>query len=99
MKNIFYYLCVLVIAGCNTVTLNPKGQPRLTTAPTYEKSLPFFIFGLAGEHTVDAKEACHGRAVRQMQTQDTVTDALLTVVTFGIYAPRSALIWCDGGKS
>jgi hypothetical protein len=86
---------LLTSAGCANVTISPQGQPHIATAPTFEERRDFFLWGLIGEHTVDVSAVCRGTAPLQLQTQMTTTDALLTIITLGIYAPRTARIWCS----
>jgi hypothetical protein len=97
MKNLLFTITLLLLAGCSTVTINPKGTTKLETEPTYEKSLPFFLVGIIGEKEVDVKAICGGRAVKQIQTQNTFLDSFLEIVTLTIYSPRSIKVWCDEG--
>jgi hypothetical protein len=87
-------LCALAL-GCQTVTVNPAGTVKRTTAPTVAARKSFFIWGLVGNHRVDAVAACSGRKPVQMQAQTTFVDAVLGIVTFGIYSPRSVRFWCE----
>lgn len=59
-----------------------------------EESKSFFFWGLAGEHSIDVNGVCQGKPAQQMQTQTTFLDGLLGGITLGIYAPRSAKVWC-----
>ena len=88
-------LALMLSVGCSTVTISPKGAPKTSVEPTYSDSKSFFLWGLVGEHDIDVKEVCGEREVKQMQTQRTFTDSLLTIVTIGIYAPRTAKVWCE----
>lgn len=85
---------MLSLAGCSTVTIRPDGTSRLGTEPTHQMTYDYYFWGLAGEHRVDVQAVCGDRPVRQIQAQDTFENRVLTVITLGIYAPRSARIWC-----
>ena len=85
---------MLALAGCSTVTIRPEGTARLGTEPTHQMTYDYYFWGLAGEHRVDVQAVCGDRPVRQIQAQDTFENRVLTVITLGIYAPRSARIWC-----
>lgn len=96
-----YMIHILLIAlsalliSCQTVTVIPKNNAyKISSSPTYQRSLPFFIGGLVGEKHVDAKIVCANRPVAQFQTENTFLDQLLLIVTLGIYAPRTVKIWC-----
>ena len=95
MKKLYLLGLVLALGGCSTVTVTTADEQKLTTKPTYQERKNFFFWGLVNDHSVDAVAACEGEQPRQMQSQQTFTDGLLGVVTLGIYAPRSARIWCE----
>jgi hypothetical protein len=87
-------LCAMAV-GCSTVTVNPSGTEKRTSAPSFSARKHYFIFGIVGNHRVDAAAACSGRKPVQMQAQSTFVDVLFGVVTFGLYAPRSVKLWCE----
>jgi hypothetical protein len=100
VKSLFFGLLLLLLCGCQTVTIVPKGEFKTSAAPTFEKRLPFYLAGIVGEREVDAKEVCGSRGIRQIQTQHTFMDGFLNVVTLTIYSPRTVKIWCiEGGQS
>lgn len=87
----------VVMAGCATVTITPADEPKLTSAPTYENSMSFFFWGLTPDvQEVNVNDVCAGQGVRQMQAQTTFEDGLFGALTFGIFAPRTVKIWCEG---
>ena len=88
----------LLSAGCSTVTMRESGTGNLTSEPTYSDSKSFFLWGLVGEHHVDLPAVCGGKAASQWQAQNTFVDGLLGVITLGIYAPRTANVWCSAEK-
>ena len=85
----------VTLVGCSTVTITQQGRRKLTSTPTYEKKQSFFLWGLAGERWIDTREVCGGNEPKQMQTQFTFVDGLLNFITLGIYAPRTAKVWCE----
>ncbi len=88
---------LLVGTGCSTVTLRDQGTGILLAGPTFQSSEPFFFWGLKGTAHVDVTRVCGGREARQLQAQTTFVDGLVSVLTLGIYAPRSVKIWCEAG--
>ncbi len=89
------------MVGCATVTIKPgnyREEPKRSNAPTYQKSKPYFLWGLVGEHSIDVQEVCQDQECVQMQSQTTFADGFLTAITFGIYTPKTAKVWCDGGS-
>ena len=87
-------LCLLFVASCSRVTVRPEGIYKTSAQPTYEESKPFFVFKLVGEHHVNVKEICGERDVQQIETVDTFVDRILSMVTIGIYTPRTVRVWC-----
>jgi len=89
-------LACALTAGCATVTATPNGQPKLASTPQFEQTQSFFFWGLTPDkQTIDVAQVCAGSGVRQMQTQSTFEDGLFSVVTLGIYSPRTARVWCE----
>ncbi len=84
----------LSLGACSSVSVRPEGGAKLTTAPTYLDSKPFYLFGLIGRHEVDVNAVCEGAEVLQMQTVRTMNDYLIGFVTWFIYSPRTAKVWC-----
>jgi len=94
-KNSCALLAVAYLAGCASATIRPDGDTRLGGKPTYQETKSYFFWGLSGEHEIDVVEVCRGKSVAQMQSQYTFVDGLLTFITLGIYAPKTARVWCD----
>ena len=78
-------------AACMNVTYVAKS--RQPSAVVHEQKLTFFIGGLVGEQDIQAGQLCPG-GVARVHTKHTFVDALLTGITLGIYAPRTAEITC-----
>lgn len=95
MKKQLALALALSTAACTTVTIRPTGGAPLSTEPTYESSKAFFLGGLIGHAKVNVAEICGSKGVSQMQTQQTFLDGLLGGITAGIYAPRTARVWCS----
>jgi hypothetical protein len=58
-----------------------------------EETKKFYVLGLVGEHTLIMKDYC-GNGVSHIQEQNTFGDSFLTIITLGIYAPRTVKIFC-----
>ena len=92
---ILLFIFLFLISSCQTVTISPDGKKTiLSSNPTYEESQNFFLGGL-GESNINVEEICRERPVKQMQTQQTFVNGLVSLVTLGIYTPRTAKIWCE----
>lgn len=95
MKNIIMALVVLSMLGCSTVTVRTDGKPEASVPPTYEKQYTYWWWGLKGEYSVNIREVCAGKSLEQIQTVHSLIDSLSGLFTLGIYAPRTARVWCE----
>lgn len=86
---------LLVLAGCYSVTSRPAGGFKVATTPSFDQRQDFYLWGLVGESHINVKQVCEAKQVTQMQSQMTPVDALLGLVTIGIYSPKSARVWCN----
>jgi uncharacterized lipoprotein YajG len=87
-------VCLGLLNGCaaQTFTLN-EGN---TATPTYQTAQHFFISGLGQEQTIDAAAVCGGvENVIKVEAQHTFINGLIGTVTFGIYTPRDAKVYCN----
>lgn len=82
-----------LMTGCATQTtlVNGGGQ----AVPAYQKSQTFFISGIGQEQTVNAAQVCGGaHNVAKVQSAWEPKDIAFSVVTLGIYTPRTAKVYC-----
>lgn len=97
MKRTTLVLCAcLLLSACGSVTIRTDNQREDTENPSYQKSFNYWWWGLKGEYDINVREVCSGKNVTQMQSISRFSDAALTIMTLGIYAPRSARVWCEG---
>lgn len=85
---------VLVVTGCATQTyyLNKDNQSELRD----QKMQHFFVGGIAQEKEVNAAQVCGGtNKVMKVESHQRFVDGLLSVVTLGIYTPRTAKVYCS----
>jgi hypothetical protein len=85
---------MVVASGCYSVTGRPQGGFKVAGKPTFEQRQDFYLWGLVGESHIDTTKVCAKSQPVQMQSQVTPVDALLGLITLGIYAPESAKVWC-----
>lgn len=87
-------VCAVLLTACSTVTVNPSGTAKRSDDPSWSEQKQFFFWGLAGEKTIDLTKICKGGEVAQTQAQTTFVDGFLGGLTFGLWAPRHAKVWC-----
>jgi len=97
-KTIIILFAFLVLSACSSVTIRTDNQKESTNRPTYQKSFNYWWWGLRGEYDVNVREVCSGNNVTQMQSISRLSDTAFTIITLGIYSPRSARVWCEGGQ-
>jgi hypothetical protein len=82
------------IGACASATIRPDGGEKLSGEPAYKESKNYFWWGLKGEHDINVAEICKDKGVDQMQSQFTFFDGFKTAITLGIWAPKTAKVWC-----
>ena len=95
MKRTGLLLLVLMLGACSTVTVRTDQQHEAQRDPDYHQRFTFWWWGLKGEYSINVREVCIGKPVEQMQTVHDLVDVFGTVFTLGIYAPRTARVWCQ----
>ncbi|ODC02778.1 lipoprotein bor [Terasakiispira papahanaumokuakeensis] len=87
-------LVAVLMAGCSNQRFVMQDDSQ-SNAADYKRAQPFFINGIGQRKTVNAAEVCGGAEnVVRVETQQTFGNVVLSVVTFGIYTPREARIYC-----
>jgi hypothetical protein len=83
----------VLMSGCATQTF-VMGDTSNNT-PTQETTHSFFVEGIGQEKMVDAASVCGGAdKVQKVQTKLTFWNGFLGGITFGIYTPRTAMVYC-----
>lgn len=85
----------LFFTSCSTITIRDQGVDKVDSDPNWKESKSFFLGGLIGKHRVNVSEICQGGSAKQLQTQFSFLDILFRTITFGIYTPRTAKVWCN----
>lgn len=88
-------LCAALGSGCFNVTYqNPTLPPN---GVVHEGTSSFFLFALVGDEHVPVYQMCPG-GVASIETGLSFGDLVLSVITLGIYTPRSYEVACGGGR-
>lgn len=83
--------CTAAIAGCNRVAyINRAKAPTGVSSSTTGH---FFLWGLVGEKTVLAYQSCP-QGVSAVNTKFSVGNVVFTVLTGGLYSPRTYIVDC-----
>lgn len=85
-------LVTLTATGCASQTAHLR--PKQISAAHTEKQA-FFLGGIAQEKKVDAAQVCEGsQNVVKVESKQEASDVVFSVITFGIYTPRTAKVFC-----
>ncbi|MFP3439129.1 Bor family protein [Pantoea sp. SIMBA_133] len=94
MKSIALIILAIALTGCARQSFDLRKDSSVT--PAKEETHHFFISGLGQEKSINAAEVCGGSdKVSRTETQLTFMNGFLNIITFGIYTPRDAIIYCS----
>ena len=86
----------VILSGCAAQTFHINGS--VGEYPTDQQSQTFFISGIGQHQTTDAAKICGGvENIIKVETQRTFLNGLLALLTFWIYTPRDAKVYCKQG--
>ncbi len=85
----------MLFSGCFTVRYTTN---RESGGTHHEEGADFFLWGLVGEKVVSLDGICP-QGVARWYNQATFLNGFLYVITLGIYAPRTIVVECAGGKA
>ncbi len=93
-KTLVVALLSLTVTGCAQQSF--KLNNGVTVNPQETKTANFFVSGIGQSDTIDAAKVC-GSADKVVKTevQQTFVNGLLGFITFGIYTPREARVYCS----
>jgi hypothetical protein len=83
-------LAAALLCGCNSLNFEVADAP-VGKVVTERKS--FFFWGLTPERRVDVSTYCPDGA-KAVQEETTFGDGFLSLITLGIYSPRSSTYLC-----
>jgi hypothetical protein len=87
-------IATAMLAGCANQRFNVAGDITGST-PKMEDSQSFWVSGIGQQSNVDAAQVCGGAAkVVGADVEQTGVNVLVGLVTFGIYTPRTARVYC-----
>lgn len=82
-----------LLTGCATQTYYIHGDRD--ALPDEKQLQAFFVSGIGQEQEMDAAEICGGaHNVAKVQSKLNFLDGFLGVISWGIYTPRTAMVYC-----
>jgi hypothetical protein len=93
MKKLAIAALVLSLVGCATQRFDVRSGAD--NAASHDDYQSFWIGGIGQKEEIDAAKVCGGAAkVQRVETQLTLGNIGLTVLTLGIYTPRQIRVYC-----
>ena len=90
MKRILIFSILLgSLSGCFALKIDNEKAVR----SEYRQREHFFLFGLVGESTIDLPAICQ-KGVGTFGDQMSPLDGALTILSFGVYTPRTVMVEC-----
>lgn len=94
MKFILVAILATILSACATQTFTLQDSPA-DIEPKQEDMQTFFIGGIGQEQAINAAEICGGAdKVAKIEAKERFWDGVLGLVTYGIYTPRTAKVYC-----
>ena len=85
----------VIIAGCATQRFTIHGGVGDKEEPDVKKMQHFFVAGVGQTKEMNAAEICGGvDKIAKVEAYITFLDGLLGAVTWGIYTPHTAKVYC-----
>jgi hypothetical protein len=88
-------LTLILLSSCSHQMVYLEGD--LTAEPTMERTDHFFLGGVGQEKVVNATKVCKEngkRSLTRVESRQTFGNAILSVLSFGIYFPRTIRVYC-----
>lgn len=84
-------LVFLAVTGCNTMRFEVGETAEVE--PSHVERKAFFLWGLTPTRRVDLRAHCPA-GVAAIREETNVADGLLSLITIGIYSPRTSEYYC-----
>ena len=86
------FILVVFIFGCKAQVRYPGEFPSNTLIIREDI---YWLWGIIGEKNYEVYDVCPKGRIYEIQTNTNITQSALTVLSFGIYSPRTTTIVCS----
>ena len=95
LKKALFLVAVSLLVGCAQTKFHMQGRDD-SAAAKYDAPQHYVISGLGQQKNLDPVAICGGvDKVKRVETQITFLNGLLSSLTFGIYSPIQARVYCS----
>lgn len=96
--SILMFILFLGISSCAHQRTQVSQHPG-SMIPSYIQTEHFFLLGIGQTRLLNGYHICKNKKVTTVETSYTPIDFLLTLLTVGIYMPKTIKIYCDDGSN
>ena len=89
---IFVLLFLLVISGCIVQVRYPSEFPSKTVITN---EVTYWFWGLIGEKNYEVNDICPQGRVYEVRIYNTILQSTYTILSLGLYSPRTVTIVCS----
>ena len=86
----------LGVTSCHVHLRYPKAQTSEVVTTT---EVPYWLWGLSGEHHSEVYQSCYKGKVYEIHEYATMTQGIVTLLTLGVYSPRTLKITCSAAAA
>ena len=87
-------VALLLVASCAQTKFNLQAN-KDSHSPTYDRAQDYFVGGIGQQKNIDPGAICGGRdKVVRVETEYTPANWAVGAITFGIYTPLQARVYC-----
>ena len=90
--NILILVIFLFIAGCKVQVQYPADFPSKTIITREDN---FWFWGLLGKKNYEVYNLCPDGRIYEIRLDTTLLQSTLTILSFGVYSPRTTTIVCS----
>ena len=95
LKKVLLFVAVSLLVGCAQTKFHIQERDDSATAK-YDAPQHYFINGIGQQKNLDPVAICGGiDKVKRVETQITFLNGLIGSITFGIYTPFQARVYCS----
>ena len=89
------FLTILNFSFCAHQSIHLKNGATISSAPSVRITSHFVFWGLWQEKKIDLIEECFGENPLLIQEKYSIFNIFFSLITIGIYNPRTSEIWCE----
>ena len=95
LKKALLLVAVSLLVGCAQTKFNLQERDDSATAK-YDSPQHYFIYGIGQQKNLDPIAICGSiDRIKRVETQTTFINGLIASLTFGIYTPYQARVYCS----